>query len=107
MIARAYEFEIFKDGDWLVAVPYDLEGGTQGEDFNDLCTMLADWLKLTLERYDIEDKKPPQPTHSDTAHCDFPTPLRVHSPTRMPQACQSNLPAQLPAQSLGVPHTVS
>ncbi len=65
MITRAYEFEIFKDGDWFVAVPYDLEGGTQGEDFDDLCAMMADWLKLTLEHYDIEDKEPPQPTYGN------------------------------------------
>ncbi len=62
MLFGVYEFEIVQDEGWYVASPYDLPGGTQGEDFEDLCLMVADWLKITLEDFDMRDETPPRPT---------------------------------------------
>ena len=47
---HVYEFEVF-DGDdgMLLAFPYDMEGGTQGEDFKEVCEMAADWLQAEME----------------------------------------------------------
>ena len=62
MLFGVYEFEIVQDEGWYVASPYDLPGGTQGEDFEDLCLMVADWLKITLEDFDMRGETPPRPT---------------------------------------------
>ena len=40
-----YEFEVFESDGLLVAVPYDMDGGTQGEDWEDLGDMVSDWLR--------------------------------------------------------------
>lgn len=40
-----YEFEVFMDEGWYLALPYDLEGGTQGKTFEEACEMAADWLR--------------------------------------------------------------
>lgn len=65
MITRCYEFEIVRDGDLYLAFPYDLEGGTEGEGFDNLCEMVADWLKVTLEDYDMRREEPPKPTYGN------------------------------------------
>lgn len=65
MITRAYEFEIFKDEGYYCAIPYDLEGATQGEDFDDLCLMVSDWLKMNLEDYDMRGIEPPKPVYGN------------------------------------------
>ena len=57
-----YEFEVFQDEGCFVAIPYDLEGATQGEDFADLCLMVADWLKVHLESWEVTGTEPPEPT---------------------------------------------
>ena len=57
-----YEFEVFQEEGHFIAVPYDMEGATQGEDFEDLCLMVADWLKITLEDFDMRGETPPKPT---------------------------------------------
>ena len=44
-----YEFEVFEDKGMLLAFPYDMEGGTQGEDFRDVCESAADWLHAEAE----------------------------------------------------------
>ena len=47
---HVYEFEVFQgEGGMLLAFPYDLEGGTQGEDFKDVCEAAADWLQTEME----------------------------------------------------------
>lgn len=63
MLFRAYEFEVFKGEFHLVALPFDLDGGTQGEDFDDLCDSVTDWLRVTLEDYDMRGEEPPVPTY--------------------------------------------
>lgn len=62
MLYGVYEFEIVKDESGYVALPYDFGGGTQGDDWEDLCLMVADWLKMTLEDYDIHGRELPKPT---------------------------------------------
>lgn len=47
---HVYEFEVFEgESGMLVAFPYDLPGGTQGEDFKDVCESAADWLQADME----------------------------------------------------------
>ena len=56
------EFEVFQEEGHFIAVPYDMEGATQGEDFEDLCLMVADWLKMHIEDWEIAGKELPAPT---------------------------------------------
>lgn len=65
MITRAYEFEIFEEEGFLVAIPYDLPGATEGKDFDDLCFMVSDWLKMNLEDFDMKGVDPPNPTYGN------------------------------------------
>ena len=44
-----YEFELFEDEGWVLAFPYDMDGGTQGADLKEACEMAADWLKGEVE----------------------------------------------------------
>lgn len=46
---HVYEFDVFEDEDVLLALPFDMEGGTQGADFREACEMAADWLKTEME----------------------------------------------------------
>ena len=59
---KVYEFEVFQEGGWYLACPYDFEGGTQGETFDELCEMTADWLKVMLEDCAIRGVEPPAAT---------------------------------------------
>ena len=66
MLFGVYEFEIAQDEGWYIAIPYDLPGGTQGEDFEDLCLMVADWLKVTIEEHEVKGLELPAPTFGNT-----------------------------------------
>jgi len=44
-----YEFEIVRGEKYLLALPFDFDGGTQGEDEREVSEMAADWLKAELE----------------------------------------------------------
>ena len=55
MLFGVYEFEVFEEEGGYVA-------GTQGDTFEELCEMVADWLRVTLEDYDIRGEEPPAPT---------------------------------------------
>jgi len=44
-----YEFEVFEDEGLVIALPFDMDGGTQGVDFSEACEMAADWLKTEME----------------------------------------------------------
>lgn len=44
-----YEFELFQDEGWVLAFPFDFEGGTQGSSIKEACEMAADWLKGEVE----------------------------------------------------------
>lgn len=65
MLFGAYEFEIVMNEDGYLALPYDLGGGTRGKDFDELCRMVVDWLKLTLEDHDMHHKPLPAPTYGN------------------------------------------
>lgn len=59
---HVYEFEVFDSENMKLAFPYDLEGGTQGVDFNEVCEMAADWLQLTMEHMAMNDIPFPKAT---------------------------------------------
>lgn len=44
-----YEFELFEDEGFVLAFPFDFDGGTQGGDIKEASEMAADWLKGELE----------------------------------------------------------
>ena len=65
MLFGVYEFEIIRDEGGYVAAPYDFEGATQADTWDELMTMVADWLKVTLEDYDIHGRELPTPTYGN------------------------------------------
>lgn len=46
-----YEFELFEDDGFVLAFPFDMEGGTQGATWKEAAEMAADWLKGELEHF--------------------------------------------------------
>ncbi|MDM8270484.1 helix-turn-helix domain-containing protein [Thermophilibacter provencensis] len=62
MLLGVFEFEIVKDDSGYVAIPYDLGGATQGDSMDELCHMVVDWLKMTLEDYDMKGLSLPTAT---------------------------------------------
>ena len=61
-MAHVYEFEVFKGEDFLLALPFDFEGGTQGVDMRDVAEMAIDWLKLEIEYRAMHFDPLPEPT---------------------------------------------
>lgn len=59
---HVYEFEIFEDEGWYLAVPFDMLGGTQGETYEECCEMAADWLRVEMEYRDMHGEGFPVPT---------------------------------------------
>ena len=60
---HVYEFELFEGEDGrLLAFPYDMEGGTQGEDIREVCEMAADWLQGEMEHRAIHNLPFPEAT---------------------------------------------
>lgn len=57
-----YEFEVFKGEKYLLAFPYDMDGGTQGVDFKEVCEMAGDWLKMEVEHCLMYDLPMPEAT---------------------------------------------
>ena len=43
------EFEIMQDEGYWLALPCDMDGGTQGHSFDDAVAMAAEWLRLVAE----------------------------------------------------------
>lgn len=60
-----YEFEVFKGEVYFVAMPYDFEGGTQGEDFENAVRMAGDWLRGTVEECEDRGLALPVPTRGN------------------------------------------
>lgn len=51
-----YEFEVFEGSDgWLIAAPFDMEGGTQGVDMREVSELAADWLQTEMEHRAMHD----------------------------------------------------
>jgi predicted RNase H-like HicB family nuclease len=44
-----YEFEIAESDGWFVAMPFDLDGATQGKTIAEVSLMAADWLRADIE----------------------------------------------------------
>lgn len=63
---HVYEFEVFESEGLLLAFPYDMEGGTQGEDFKDICEMAADWLQSEMEHRAMHELDIPEATFGNT-----------------------------------------
>ena len=61
-----YEFELFNDDNFILAFPFDFEGGTQGDSLQDVCSMAADWLQTELEHRLMHDLEIPKPTFGNT-----------------------------------------
>lgn len=59
---HVYEFEIFEDGGLFVALPFDFDGGTQGNTFADACEMAADWLQVECEHRAMHEETFPKQT---------------------------------------------
>lgn len=55
-----YEFEVFPEDSGFVALPYDLDGATQGNTFGEACEMAADWLQTMLEYWHENGVVPPK-----------------------------------------------
>ena len=57
-----YEFEVFEDEGMMLALPYDMDGGTQGGDFREVCENAADWLQLEMEHRAMHGELYPEAT---------------------------------------------
>ena len=62
MKLAVYEFEVFRSEGVYIAEPYDMEGGTMGETYEELCEMVADWLRGEVEYRDVHGIELPAPT---------------------------------------------
>lgn len=62
LMLAAYEFEFFEDEGWALAIPFGLEGGTQGRDMTEVALMVADWLRGELEHALTAGDELPAPT---------------------------------------------
>lgn len=56
------EFELFEDEGLTLALPFGIEGGTQGTTFEEAAMMAADWLRGTAERWLMTGQEAPKPT---------------------------------------------
>lgn len=56
------EFEIYESEGLFVAVPFDYEGGTQGESLRDASEMAWDWMRVELEYRMMHNEDIPEPT---------------------------------------------
>lgn len=66
---HVYEFEIFEDEGWYLAIPFDMLGGTQGETLEECCEMAVDWLRTEMEYRDMHDEGFPKATFgNEPAH---------------------------------------
>ena len=60
---HVYEFEVFEgDGGWLIAAPFDMEGGTQGADMREVSELAADWLQTEMEHRAMHELPFPEAT---------------------------------------------
>ena len=64
---RLYEFEIAPKEGMYIAIPFDFEGGTVGDGFQEACQMAADWLKGTIEDCEMTGIPLPEATFENKA----------------------------------------
>jgi len=60
-----YEFEFYPGEKYLLAVPFDFEGGTFGDGPKDTAETAADWLIETINDYLLRQKQLPEPTYGN------------------------------------------
>jgi len=60
-----YEFEFYPGEKYLLAVPFDFEGGTFGEGPEDAAISAADWLVETINDYLLRQRQLPPPTYGN------------------------------------------
>jgi len=60
-----YEFEFYPGEEYLLAVPFDFDGGTFGDGPKDTAEMAADWLIETINDYLLQQKQVPIPTYGN------------------------------------------
>ena len=61
-----YEFELFPCEGWVLATPFDFEGGTQGVDVAEASAMAADWLQGEIRHLLMTNQSLPAPTFGNT-----------------------------------------
>jgi len=61
-----YEFEVCQSEKYLVAVPFDFEGATQGKDEKEVVEMAADWLRLEIEHRLMNNQEIPEGTFGNS-----------------------------------------
>lgn len=49
IMVYVYEFQIIQSENFFIALPFDFEGGTQGETIQEVSEMTSDWLKTEIE----------------------------------------------------------
>lgn len=59
---RTYEFEVFESDGLFVALPFDMDGGTQGETRSECYEMAAEWLRMCMEDAEMHGRPMPVAT---------------------------------------------
>ena len=54
------EFELVRDEGWVLAMPFDLEGGTQGKNVSEAMEMACDWLREEVLAHMASGKELPK-----------------------------------------------
>lgn len=62
---KVYEFEFYGDDGSVLAIPFDLEGATFGDDMDDAIESAADWLAETLRYAMASGDSLPDATHGN------------------------------------------
>lgn len=62
-----YEFEIIEENGLLVALPFGMQGGTEGKDWEEVALMAAEWLKMDIEYRLMNDLDIPKPSFKNKA----------------------------------------
>ena len=58
-----YEFEIFEDEGVYLAFPFDMDGGTQGDTYEEVVLLAYDWLKMEMEHREMHDLPIPKASY--------------------------------------------
>ncbi|MEG2533989.1 MAG: DNA-binding protein [Gordonibacter sp.] len=59
---HVYEFEVFEDDGWYLALPFGMEGGTQGKSIKEAAINASDWLQIEMEHRAMRELPFPQET---------------------------------------------
>ena len=59
---HVYEFEVFENEGWYIALPFGMDGGTQGRDPKEVAVNASDWLQMEMEHRAMRELSFPQET---------------------------------------------